>query len=212
VRSARVQLLTEGGHFEANLDADDTYALNNLLDAEVEITGVAAGKFDNKMQQTGVVLYVSTLSDVKILKRASASPWYLPITPMDGVFAVYHVNDLSPRVRVHGTITYDQPGSAIVLQDGSKSLWIETQTREPLHVGDQADAIGFPDAHERLLTLTDGEIRDLQVFQPVTPQAATWHQLGFWSPTHPLAICTIWFRSKARWRQRSGKPRRTNMF
>jgi diguanylate cyclase (GGDEF)-like protein len=185
VRSARLQMLTEGGHFEVNLDSDDTNALKDLLDAEVEITGAAAGKFDNKMQQTGVVLYVHSLSDIKILKRASASPWYLPVTPMDQVLAVYHMNDLTPRVRVQGTITYYQPGSAIVLQDGSKSLWIETHTREPLQIGDQADAIGFPDAHERLLTLTDGEIRDRQVFQPVTPQPATWHQLGFWSSNSP---------------------------
>jgi diguanylate cyclase (GGDEF)-like protein len=185
VRSARLQLVTEGGHFEANLDTDDTYALKDLLDAEVEITGAAAGKFDDKMQQTGVVLYVSSLTDIKILKRASASPWYLPITPMDRVLAVYHMNDLTPRVRVQGTITYYQPGSAIVLQDGSKSLWIETHTREPLQVGDQADAIGYPDAHERLLTLTDGEIQDRQVFQPIKPQPATWHQLGFWSSNSP---------------------------
>jgi diguanylate cyclase (GGDEF)-like protein len=185
VRSARLQLLTEGGHFEADIDTDDTNALKDLLDAEVEITGAASGKFDDKMQNTGIVLYVSSLTDIKILKRANASPWLLPITPMDQVLAVYHVNDLTPRVRVQGTITYYQPGSAIVLQDGSKSLWIETHTREPLQIGDQADATGFPDAHERLLTLTDGEILDREVFQPIKPQPATWHQLGFWVRNSP---------------------------
>src|SRR5208337_385295 len=110
-----------GGHFEANLDSDDADALKNLLDTEVEITGVAAGKFDDKMQQTGIVLYVSSLADIKILKRASSNPWSLPITPMDQILAVYHMQDFTPRVRVHGTITYYQPGTAIVLQDGSKS-------------------------------------------------------------------------------------------
>jgi diguanylate cyclase (GGDEF)-like protein len=94
---------------------------------------------------------------------------------------VYHMSDLTPRVRVEGIITYYQPGSAIVLQDGSKSLWIQTHTREPLQIGDQADATGFPDAHDRLLTLTDGEIQDRQIFQPVRPLPARWHQLGYWS-------------------------------
>jgi len=185
VRSARLQLITEGGHFEANLDTDDTSALKDLLDTEVEITGAAAGKFDDKMQQTGIVLYVSSMTDIKALKRANASPWLLPVTPMDRVLAVYHMNDLTPRVRIQGTITYYQPGSAIVLQDGSKSLWIETHTREPLQIGDQADATGFPDAHERVLTLTDGEIRDREIFQPIKPQPATWHQLGYWSSNTP---------------------------
>ncbi|MGA2673960.1 MAG: GGDEF domain-containing protein [Terracidiphilus sp.] len=185
VRSARLQLLAEGGHFEANVDTDDDRALQDLMDAEVEITGVAAGKFDNKMQQTGVVLYVSSLADVKVLKHASASPWSLPVTPMDQVLVRYHMRDLTPRVLVHGTITYYQPGSAIVLQDGAKSLWIATHTLEPLQIGDRADATGFPDAHDRLLTLTDGEIKDSQIQAPVTPQPATWRQLAYWSNNRP---------------------------
>jgi diguanylate cyclase (GGDEF)-like protein len=181
VRGARLQLLAEGGHFEANLDSDDANALKGLLDDEIEITGTAAGKFDNKMQQTGVVLYVSSLRDIKVLKHASSSPWSLPVTPMDKVLVNYQIRDLTPRVRVQGTITYYQPGSAVVLQNGAKSLWIETNSREPLQIGDLADATGFPSAHNRLLTLTDSEIRDSHAFQPVTPYVATWHQLGYWN-------------------------------
>jgi diguanylate cyclase (GGDEF)-like protein len=181
VASARLQLLAEGGHLEVYLDSTDANALKDLLDADVEITGVAAGKFDNKMQQTGVVLYVSSLANIKVLKRASANPWTLPVTPMDRILLDYHLVDLTPRVHVQGTITYYQPGSAIVLQNGAKSLWIETLYREPLQIGDRADATGFPDARNRLLTLTDAEIQDSHVFEPVTPLSATWRQLGFWS-------------------------------
>jgi diguanylate cyclase (GGDEF)-like protein len=183
VRRAHLEMLTEGGHIEAYVDFDDLGALEDLLDAEVEVTGVAAGTFDDKMQQTGVTLYISTLADVKILKRASASPWSLPITPMDRILAVYHMRDLTPRVRVQGTITYYQPGSAIVLQDGPKSLWIATNTHEPLQIGDQVDATGFPDARGRLLTLTDGEVLDSHIHKPVTPQPASWRQLAYWSPS-----------------------------
>ncbi len=185
VGSSRLQLLTEGGHFEANLDSTDEKALKNLLDAEVEVTGVAAGKFDNKMQQTGVVLYVSSLADIKVLKRAAANPWFLPVTPMDRILLDYRLEDLTPRVHVQGTITYYQPGSAIVLQNGKRSLWIETHDREPLQIGDLADAIGFPDAHNRLLTLTDAAIEDSHILEPIRPQLATWRQLGFWSSNRP---------------------------
>lgn len=185
VQSSRLQLLAEGSHIEAYLDSDDAGRLEDLLDAEVEVTGIAAGKFDDKMQQTGVVLYLSSLADVKILKHASDSPWSLPVTPMDQIIAVPHTHGLTPRVRVHGTITYYQPDSAVVLQDGPKSLWIAVHTHEPLKIGDEADATGFPDARDRLLTLIDGEIQDSHIFQPVTPQRATWHQLAFWSANQP---------------------------
>ena len=185
VPSSRLEVVTEGGRFQVYLDSVDENALKDLLDAEVEITGAAAGKFDDKMQQTGVVLYAASLENIKVLKRASANLWTLPVTSMDQVLASYHLNDLSSRVRVHGIITYYQPDSAIVLEDGSKSLWIETHTRKPLQIGDEADATGFPDARERLLTLTDGEVQDSGIFRPVTPLLATWRQLGFWSASRP---------------------------
>jgi len=188
VQSSRLQLQTEGGHIEARLDNSDSGELENLLDAQVEVTGIAAGLFDDKMQQTGVVLFVSGLTNVKILKRAGASPWSHPVTPMDRILVDYHVSNLTPRVRVHGIITYYQPNLAVVLQDGSKSLWIATHTREPLQIGDQADATGFPDAKDRLLTLSDGEIQDSHIFTPVTPQLATWHELAFWSPNAPEGL------------------------
>jgi diguanylate cyclase (GGDEF)-like protein len=185
VTSTRLQLLAEGGHLEAYLDSKDPNALKDLLDAEVEITGAAAGKFDDKMQQTGVVLYVASLADIKILKRAVANPWSLPVTPMDRILLDYHLVDLTPRVHVRGAITYYQPGSAIVLQNGKQSLWIETNDREPLQIGDLVDATGFPDAHNRLLTLTDASIQDSHIVQPIKPLPATWLQLGYWSPSRP---------------------------
>jgi diguanylate cyclase (GGDEF)-like protein len=181
IRSARLQLLMDGGHIEANVNSDDESALKNLLDDEVEITGVVAGRFDDKMQLTGIVLYVSGLGDIKILKRSTTRFWSLPVTPMDQIFASYYVKDLTQRVQVFGTITYYQPGSAVVLQEGSKSLWISTQTREPLQVGNHAVATGFPSARNRLLTLTDGEIQDTGIPWPIIPQPATWQQLALWS-------------------------------
>jgi diguanylate cyclase (GGDEF)-like protein len=185
VQYIRLELLTEGGHIEARMDSPDTGELEKLLDAEVEVTGVAAGLFDDKMQQTGIVLFISALADLKILKRADASPWSQPVAPMDRILVDYHLRDLTPRVRVHGIITYYQPNLAVVLQDGRKSLWIATHTREPLQIGDQADATGFPTAQGRLMSLSDGEIQDSRIFTPVTPQSATWHQLAFWSTNTP---------------------------
>jgi diguanylate cyclase (GGDEF)-like protein len=183
--SARLQLVMDDGHIEANVDSDDERALKDLLDDEVEITGVAAGKFDNKMQQTGVVLYVSSLADVNVLKRVDTRFGSLPITPMDQILSDYHVQDRTHRVQVRGTITYYQPGSAVVLQNGFKSLWISTHTRDPLQIGDYAEATGFPDAHDRMLTLTDSEIEDIQIAAPITPQPAMWRQLAFWNSSKP---------------------------
>jgi diguanylate cyclase (GGDEF)-like protein len=176
---AILKLFTDTGEFDAEIESADPTALDDLLDAEVEITGVAAGVFDSKMEQVGVMLHVSTIDDVKILKRGAGSPWTLPLLPMDQIFSAYQVRNSSSRARVHGTITYYQPATAVVLQDGNKSLWIQTATTKPLRIGDQADATGFPDVHEGMLNFNGGEVRDTSVYSPITPHQATWRELSF---------------------------------
>ena len=187
IRSITLQMLTDGGYVEATVDSNNLEALNGLLDAEVEVTGAAGGEFDDKMQQTGIVLHVPSPAYIKVLKPANTNIWDTPVTPMNQILGGYRVSDLTSRMRVHGTITYYQPGSAVVLQNGGRSLWIRTNTDTPLRIGDLADATGFPavmiadqarSANDGFLELTHGEIKDSRVQAPITPLPVTWRQLA----------------------------------
>jgi diguanylate cyclase (GGDEF)-like protein len=178
ISTTELSILMDGGHADATIDSDDPTRLKDLLDDEVEITGVQSGVFDNKMQQTGILLHVQSLNQVKILKRADVDPWSIAVTSMDRILAGYRVRDESNRLLVHGTITYYQPGVALVLQDGSKSLWINTDTWTPLRLGDVADTIGFPAVENGFLTLTRSEIHETSTRAPVTPSLFTWRQLA----------------------------------
>ncbi len=173
-----MRMLMAGGYVDAYVIGDDESAVKDLLDAEVEVTAVVPLNFDNKMQLTGVLLEIPTLGDIKVLKRASTDPWSLPITPMDDILAGYRSQNLTQRIRVQGTITYYQSGSAVVLQTGAKSLWVLTQTRNPLRIGDLADATGFPDVHDGFLNLTMGEVHDSLAPARVSPRQATWSDLA----------------------------------
>ncbi|MGA2754844.1 MAG: GGDEF domain-containing protein [Terracidiphilus sp.] len=173
-----LRMLVGGSMVDANVDNDDESALKGLLDAEVQVTGALSGHFDNKMQLTGILLHVQSLAGIKILKRAGSDPWSLPVTRMDRIITGYHAVDLSQRMRVRGTVTYYQPGTAVVLQDGSRSLWINTDSWNPLHMGDVADAIGFPSVENGFLTLTRSEVKDSLVQSPVSPALFTWRQLA----------------------------------
>ncbi len=97
VRSSFLQLQTDGGEIDAAVDADNSSVLNNLLDAQVMVTGAASVRFEDKMQQTRVLLHVSSLDGVKVIKRAAANPWSLPVTPMDEVLSGYHMSNLEPQ-------------------------------------------------------------------------------------------------------------------
>jgi hypothetical protein len=173
-----MHLLMDGGYIDATVVASNATMLKELLDSEVEMTGVVAGKFDSKDQLTGILLQIPTLADLKILTHANMNPSALPITPMDEILSAYHVQDLTRRIRVQGTITYFEPGSAIVLQSGNKSLWINTQSEKRQRLGSLADVSGFPNPGGGSLTMTLGEITDSDVQAPITPRPVSEPELA----------------------------------
>jgi diguanylate cyclase (GGDEF)-like protein len=173
-----LRLLVDGENIKGTVDGDNQDAINGLLDAEVEITGVEAGQFDSKMEQVGVMLHIQSLNDVKVLKRSKSDPWSIPVTPMDGIIVGRKLRDTTERMRVHGTVTYYEPGQSMVLQDGSRSLRVATETSADVQVGDLADAIGFPDVENGFQALTQSEVRDDQVKAPIAPVLYRWKDLA----------------------------------
>jgi diguanylate cyclase (GGDEF)-like protein len=184
-----LNLLVDGGYIDATILGHDESKLKDLLDADVEITGAVAGKFDSKMQLAGIMLQVPSLTDVKIIKPAATRIEALPITPIDEILSGYDVGDRTQRVRVSGSITYYQPGTAIVLQDGAKSLWVTTQFEGPLHVGQIADVTGFPDASNGFATLTHSEVTETTLRAPASPQPSDWAQLA--SGKHAFELVSV---------------------
>jgi diguanylate cyclase (GGDEF)-like protein len=183
------KLMMDGGYIDAEAIDSDANKFRQMLDAEVEVTGVAAGNYDTKDQFIGVLLEVGSLADIKIVNLAQINPDSLPVTPMDQVLSSYDVNDRTGRVRVQGTITYYQPGSAVVLQNGDRSLWVMTQFAGPLRIGDWADATGFPDVNGVSLTLNRSEIQDSQTPSPVAPRKVNGAELA--SGLHAFDLVAI---------------------
>ena len=176
--TVRMQVLTDGGMIDAFIDRSDGRSLDPYIDAEVEITGIAGGRFDGKMEQTGAAVHVSALDDVRVIQPAGTDPWSLPATPMEDIMRAYEVRDRTARVRVHGSVTFDQPGTAVVLQDGSRSLWVSTLSRIRLEVGDVVDATGFPDTDSGFLMLNDAVVKKRNERAPVAPAPVRWDDLA----------------------------------
>jgi diguanylate cyclase (GGDEF)-like protein len=173
-----LDLLIPGGHVEAQIASGGGPSnIKDLLDAEVQLTGAAAGKFDSKSQMIGVLLEVPYYSDLKILKAAEPALRASPLRQLDDVLPAYSVDDKTQRVRVEGTITYFQRGSALVLQDGDKALWVDTQTEDPHQVGERAIVSGFPDVRNGSVVLTRAVVESSAVSSPALPQHLTPPQL-----------------------------------
>jgi diguanylate cyclase (GGDEF)-like protein len=159
-KSLLLDLLMPGGYFQAQV-ANGFTGLDPgaLLDSEVELIGAAAGRFDSKSQMTGIILEIHQFSDIRVLKGPPIGPHKLPIRRFDEILQASQVQDNTERVRVQGTITYYQPGSTMVLQNGSNALWVDSLTETTHRVGDQATVSGFPDVRNGSVVLTRAEIQ-----------------------------------------------------
>ena len=76
----RLQLIMDGGYIDADVSSEDAGAFEGLLDAEVEMTGIASEKFDSKMHQTGINCAGSI--DCRRQRSSSApapAPWLFPL-------------------------------------------------------------------------------------------------------------------------------------
>jgi diguanylate cyclase (GGDEF)-like protein len=186
---ATLRILTDGGYIDAEVASSSAVAIEDLIDSQVEVTAVAGERFDGKLQQTGVLLRISSFSDIKVVKPAAAGVWTVPETPMDQILSVSHLKDLSRRIRVSGVVTYYEPGTGVVLQNGPRSLWISTRSYAPIRIGDEADATGFPAFNDGLLSLATSEIRDSGVAAPVNPEPAKWQELA--SSQHVFDLVSI---------------------
>jgi diguanylate cyclase (GGDEF)-like protein len=173
-----MELRMNGGYAGVTLDSNDPSHLDDLFDDEVEITGVVSGRFDGKMQKTGILIHCFSFDQVRILRRTPTSQWSIPITAMDKILSAYNVHDTSARVRVRGTITYFHQPNMAVLQSGNHSLRIYTPTINPMRVGDLAEATGIPMVDDGFLTLRWGNLRSLGGAPAITPSPLTWDELA----------------------------------
>jgi diguanylate cyclase (GGDEF)-like protein len=183
------ELALKGGDIKVTVDQGVLPRLSDLLDADAEITGVVSGQFDGKMQETGILVHVSSLDDLKILHKAAVDAWSIPVTPINEVLTVSNDDNHTRRVRVEGVITYFYPTQMAVLQEGSRSIRVLTPTIERLQVGGRAEAIGIPTVDHGFLTLTSGDLRGIETAAPVQPMPVTWDEVA--SGRHAFDLVSI---------------------
>jgi diguanylate cyclase (GGDEF)-like protein len=182
-------LALRGGTVGVTIDKGAFARVGDLLDAEVTVTGAEAGTFDGKMEQTGVLIHVTSVNDVHILRKAPVDAWSIPLTSMDQVLDGYNVEDRTPRVRIQGIVTYFQPGRMAVLQEGTQSIRILTPTIEPFQVGDRVQAIGVPFVENGFLTLKWGDLRTTGGSAALNPINVNWDELA--SGRHAFDLVSI---------------------
>jgi signal transduction histidine kinase len=121
---------------DAGVDPDS----GRLIDALVQVRGLAAGNVNERRQIVEPFIRVKRLEDVVMMEPPPADAFAAPIVPLSGLKRS-DVDD--HRVRVRGTALSAAIAGGIFLREAERSVFVET-TAVDITAGDVVEAVGFP--------------------------------------------------------------------
>jgi signal transduction histidine kinase len=172
-----IEIATGGGRLLVYARQLPVESAAHLVDSTVRVRGVCSTLFNRRRQLFSIRLMVPRPNDLMIEIPAPAEPFVAATQPIDSLLQFTLQESYGHRVKVEGTVIYQEPGKELFLQDGSKGLQVQTREREPLQLGDRVEVLGFPSQGEYTPVLQDAIYRKLAsgeapVPMPVTHDAA----------------------------------------
>jgi diguanylate cyclase (GGDEF)-like protein len=121
-------------------------------------------------------VYLSSREEMQVLRPPKVRPIELPLTRINDVIPKKSVLDTSERVRVRGTVTFYEPGITLILEHDGQSLPVATRQIDPIPLGAEVDAIGFPDDHAYGPALIEANFFPTSGHQELQPQPVSYAQ------------------------------------
>ena len=140
-----------------------------LVESVVRVRGVCSTLFNRLRQLFGFRLLVPRETDLVIEKPAPANPFAVPTQGISSLLQFAAQGTFGHRVKVAGTVVYQEPGVALFIQDEKEGLYCQTRQRVPVQPGDQVEVLGFPAKGEYTPVLQDAVYRKVGSGAPVKP-------------------------------------------
>jgi PAS domain S-box-containing protein len=170
VRSARldevlgyhlVELATGGGRLVVFIKDIPVAAPEDLVESRVRVRGVCSTIFNRQRQLFNIRLVVPWASDLVIETPAVKYPFQMPVRTIGSLLQFTPQGSYGRRVKVQGTVTLQQPGTALFIQDTADGLYVKTHQQTPLEVGDVVEVVGFPAQGDYTPSLEDAVYRKI---------------------------------------------------
>ncbi|MFO1476754.1 MAG: PAS domain-containing sensor histidine kinase [Verrucomicrobiota bacterium] len=156
-----IELAAGGGRltvYTAHLPAADT---NDLVDSMVRVRGVCSTQFNRQRQLFAIRLMVPRPEDFVVETPAAGDPFTAPTRSIGSLLQFTPQGTYGHRVKVSGTVTFQQPGNVLYLQDESYGLQVQTKQTNALTLGDRIEVLGFPAQGEYTPILQDAVYRKI---------------------------------------------------
>lgn len=143
-----MRVASVGGDFTVRVPIEKQEDFFRLVDSEVLVEGVCGSRFTAQRQLAGLLIYVPSLSFLRV--EAAAQP-----VPISALLRFSPGEAPGHRVRVRGVVVYQEPKKALFVESEGKGLRVLTPQDTVVEVGDVVDVLGFPQMGESAPVLAD---------------------------------------------------------
>jgi diguanylate cyclase (GGDEF)-like protein len=165
-----LQVESGGGSIEVRLIRFDPGDAARLVDSLITAQGVCGTVYNDRRQFTGLRLFVPDAGNIKVIESGPADPFAAPLSPVGGVLQFGPNARAGHRVRITGTVTYQDPGRSLYVQNGSDGILLSTDQTTLAPPGTGIEAVGFPALGTYSPKLRGAVFRVLSFNQPVVPE------------------------------------------
>jgi PAS domain S-box-containing protein len=155
----QIEVATGGGRLTVYVTGLSDPETQNLVGSTVRVRGVCSTQFNRQRQLFYIRLLVPRPVDFIVEKPATGDPFAIPTQSIGSLLQFTPQGTYGQRVKIHGTVTYQQPGSLLYIEDDQYGVCIQTRQNEPLSVGDHIEALGFASQGEYTPVLQDAVFR-----------------------------------------------------
>jgi hypothetical protein len=154
-----IDLVTGGERFTTYAKELPTSQPGTLVDSTVKVRGVCSTQFNRLRQLFGFRLLVARPGDVIVEIAAPVNPFDTAVQPINSLLRFTPQATYSHRVKVVGTVSCQEAGRAVFIQDETEGLYVQTRQRMSLQPGDRIEVLGFPAKGEYTPMLQDAIYR-----------------------------------------------------
>jgi PAS domain S-box-containing protein len=128
----------------AEIPSSNKAAFSGLVDAEIEVTGVADVLLNARQQPFGVCLHVPSTSFIRVMQAYRAEPFAGPTQKISNVLRFAEPTQPGHRVKVRGIVDLVRSDGSFFAQDSTGGILVQSSESEPARLGDEIEAVGFP--------------------------------------------------------------------
>ncbi|MGB7343807.1 MAG: ATP-binding protein [Pirellulaceae bacterium] len=155
-----VRVETGIGHFLTWIPKEEPFTIDRLLDAEVDLTGVATVCWNWRSEFVCPRLIIAHKDDIQILKPAS-DPFAAELVALENFDSYKPSGRPRHRRRIEGTVTYYDGDLLIYVQENDVGIQVRLNEPASIDIGDRVEVSGFIDTTRYLSGLRGAMVRPI---------------------------------------------------